>query len=50
MELPIGHIVALRFASDQELPALLERAVREKLSPEQIKRVIKTWMPDPYRT
>ena len=44
------QIVALRFASDDELGALLERAAREHLSPKDIKASIKTWRPDPYRT
>ncbi len=45
-----SQIVALRFASDEELPALLERADRESLSSDQIKRAIVTWMPDWDRT
>lgn len=44
------QIVALRFASDAELGALLDRAVREHLSPDDIKKAIRTWRPDPYRT
>jgi hypothetical protein len=44
------RIAALRFASDAELPALLERAVREKLPPREIKRAITTWVPDNDRT
>jgi hypothetical protein len=44
------RIAALRFASDAELPALLERAVREKLPPKEIKRAVKTWVPDLDRT
>jgi len=44
------QIVALRFASDDELGALLERAAREHLSPKDIKASIKTWRPDSYRT
>jgi membrane protein YdbS with pleckstrin-like domain len=44
------QIVALRFASDAELPALLERADREHLTPEQIKRAIKDWVADLDRT
>jgi hypothetical protein len=44
------QIVALRFASDEELGALLERAARESLSPKDIKASIKTWRPDLHRT
>jgi hypothetical protein len=44
------QIVALRFASDQELPALIERADREHLTADQIKREIKNWVPDLHRT
>ena len=49
-QLNIKQIAALRFASDAELPALLERAVREKLPPKEIKRAVKSWTPDPDRT
>ena len=45
-----AQIVALRFASDEELPALLERADREHLNPDQIKRAIKKWVADWDRT
>jgi Family of unknown function (DUF6526) len=44
------QIAALRFASDDELGALLDRAARENLSPKDIKAAIKTWRPDLYRT
>jgi len=44
------QVAALRFASDPELPALLERAGRERLKPDDIKRAIKTWVPDLDRT
>jgi hypothetical protein len=45
-----GQLVALRFASDQELGALAERADREQMTPDQIKRAITNWMPDLDRT
>jgi hypothetical protein len=44
------QVVALRFASDAELPALVEQADREKLTADQIKRAIKNWVPDFDRT
>ena len=44
------QIVALRFASDAELPALVEQADREKMAADQIKRAIKNWVPDFDRT
>ncbi len=47
--LTIKQLIALRFASDPEFPALCERAVKERLSPEQIKKAIKDWRGDDYR-
>ena len=44
------QIAALRFASDEEFGALLERAARENLPPKDIKAAIKTWRPDLHRT
>jgi hypothetical protein len=44
------QIAALRFASDAEFGALLERAARENLQPKDIKASIKSWRPDPHRT
>ena len=44
------QIAAMRFASDAELPALAERAVRDKLPPKEIKRAVQTWVPDFDRT
>ena len=44
------QIVALRFASDEELGSLLDRAVRENLDPKDIKAAIRNWRPDLYRT
>ena len=47
--LSFGQIAALRFASDGELPALLQRALNEQLSPDAIKRDIKDWQADDMR-
>lgn len=44
-----GQVYALRFASDEELPSLVERAVKENLSGDAIKRSIKNWLPDTMR-
>ena len=49
-QLSIKQVAALRFASDAELPALLERAARERLAPADIKRAITVWLPDLDRT
>jgi len=48
--LSTSQVVALRFASEGELPALLDRTLAENLTSEQIKRAIVTWQPDLYRT
>jgi hypothetical protein len=47
--LTMRQIVALRFASDGELPALAAQAEAEKLSGERIKQNIKEWRPDYHR-
>jgi len=44
--LTIKQYVALRFASNAELPDLARRAIRENLTPKQIKQAIKSWRPD----
>ncbi|MEO5897006.1 MAG: DUF6526 family protein [Vicinamibacterales bacterium] len=44
------QIAALRFASDEELPALLERTAREQLQPADIKKLVRAWVPDHDRT
>ena len=45
-----GQLVALRFASDAELPALVEQCLSGQLDkPKDIKKAIKTWVPDYLR-
>ena len=44
------QLVALRFASDAELPDLVDRALTENLALDQIKRSINDWQPDFHRT
>lgn len=46
--LSFGQRAALRFAPDDELPALAQRAVDEKLSPDAIKKAVVNWKGD-YR-
>ena len=45
-ELSVQQLIGLRFAPDQELPGLVQRALDEKLSLADIKKAVVTWRPD----
>ena len=49
-EFTLGQLVALRFASDQELPALARKVLDEKIEDRRtIKKMVKSWQPDLLR-
>jgi hypothetical protein len=49
-DLTIDQIVALRFASDAELPSLARKVLDEKLTDRKaIKQLVKNWRPDYQR-
>jgi|SRR5215469_15292136 len=48
-ELTESQLIGLRFASDGEVPALVERVLKEKLSRTDIKKSIRNWRPDNWR-
>jgi len=48
-ELTEDQLVGLRFAPDEELPALAQRAISEHLTRKDIKKSIVNWRPDHWR-
>src|SRR4051812_38448486 len=49
-ELTLGQLVALRFASDAELPELCTRVLNDRINDRgAIKKMIKNWRADPVR-
>ena len=48
-ELTVDQLIGLRFASDAELPALVEKILQNKMTRDEIKKVIENWRPDHWR-
>jgi hypothetical protein len=48
-QLTESQLIAMRFASDAELPDLTRRVLQERLDGAAIKKLIKTWRPDNFR-
>jgi uncharacterized protein DUF6526 len=48
-ELTEGQLIALRFASDGEIPALVERVLASKMPKDDIKKAIVNWRADYFR-
>ena len=45
----MAQVIALRFASDEEFPTLVQKAADEGLTNDDIKKQIKNWRSDLYR-
>jgi len=45
----LEELIALRFASDAEIPALVELTLEKRLSRKEIKERIQNWRPDYWR-
>jgi Family of unknown function (DUF6526) len=48
-DLTESQLIALRFASDNELPGLVAQVLAEKMQSKDIKKAIVTWRPDTFR-
>lgn len=47
--LSMRQIIGLRFASDEEFPGLVKRALTEKMQEDEIKKSIRSWKGDFHR-
>ena len=45
-DLTPGQLIALRFASDAEIPALVEHVMSKQMQAKEIKKAIQVWRPD----
>ena len=48
-ELTESQLIALRFASDNELPGLVAKVLADKMQSKDIKKAIVTWRADTFR-
>ena len=48
-DLSEAQLIGLRFASDVEVPAIVQEALQNQLSKNEIKKAVKTWRPDYWR-
>ena len=48
-ELTEQQLIALRFASDEEIVALVDKTLKENLPPKEIKKRIQSWRADYWR-
>lgn len=48
-ELTVSQLIGIRFASDAEVPKVVEQALAERLDGEEIKKRISSWRADEFR-
>lgn len=48
-KLSSAQLIALRFAGDKELLALIDKTIKENTAPKEIKKSIKNWQADHHR-